>query len=60
MTNKSREKVRKAHPMSEADRKICGFLNRQWVSDDDTIVIGFKFCLDNVEFLSSITKMWDK
>ena len=57
MTNKSREKVRKAHPGSEADRKTHGFLNRQWVSDDGTVVIGFNFCLDNVEFFSTIIKM---
>ena len=57
MTNKSREKVRKAHPGSEADRKICRFMNRQWLSDDGTVVIGFNFCLYNVEFLSTITKM---
>ena len=43
MANKSREKVREAHPMSESDRKICGFLNRQWVSDGGTVVIGFEF-----------------
>ena len=43
MTNKSREKVRKAHPGSEADRKTHGFLNRQWLSDNGTVVIGFKF-----------------
>ena len=56
MANKSREKVRKAHPWSESDRKTYGFLNRQWLSDDGTVVIGFKFCLNNVEFLSTITK----
>ena len=57
MANKSREKVREAHPGSESDSKTCGFLNIHWVSDDDTVVIGFNFCLDNVEFLSTITKM---
>ena len=57
MANKSRGKVRKALTMCESDKKTCGFLNRQWVSDDDTVVIGFNFCLDNVEFLSTITKM---
>ena len=43
MVNKSRRKVRKAHPMNEADRKTYGFLNIHWVSDDDTVVICFKF-----------------
>ena len=57
MANKSREKVRKALTRCESDRKTCGFLNRQWVSDDDAVVIGFNFCLDNVEFLTTITKM---
>ena len=57
MTNKSSGKVRKAHPGSESDSKTCGFLNIHWVSDDDTVVIGFNFCLDNVEFLTTITKM---
>ena len=59
MANKSRGKVRKALTMCEYDKKTCGFLNRQWVSDD-AVVIGFNFCLDNVEFLSRITKMRDK
>ena len=57
MANKSREKVREAHPGSEADKKTHGFLNRQWISDDGTVVIGFNFCLDNVEFLTTIAKM---
>ena len=43
MTNKSREKMRKALTRCESDRKTCGFLNRQWVSNDDTVVIGFEF-----------------
>ena len=43
MSNKSREKVREAHFGGESDSKTCGFLNIHWVSDDDTVVICFKF-----------------
>ena len=25
------------------DKKICRFMKRQWLSDDDTVVISFNF-----------------
>ena len=45
MANKSRGKVRKARHRESDRKKYNGAMNRQWVSDDGTVVIGFKFCL---------------
>ena len=39
MANKSRGKVRKAHPGA----RLIGKMNRWLVSDDGTVVIGFEF-----------------
>ena len=35
--------MRKALPGASPDRKTYGVINRQWASDDGTVVIGFKF-----------------